>query len=61
MNPQHNPDVNTFLCLACALGQDVPRARQLRAWVGPPTNGPKPEDMFNTLAPPDCVKMILFR
>lgn len=46
---QDEPDVPDadFLCLGAALGQEVPRAGELRRWVGPPTS--KAESSFDTL------------
>lgn len=43
-------DHQTFLSLGRALGINVPRAKFLRVWQGPPTHCE--EDSFNTLFPP---------
>ena len=45
-----NLDHKTFLSLGRALGINVPRAKFLRVWEGPPTHCE--EDSFNTLFPP---------
>ena len=45
--PHPPPTIKEFLCLGRALGHKVPRAGELRRWVGPPTS--LPESSFNTL------------
>lgn len=41
------PPIKEFLCLGTALGQKVPRAGELRKWVGPPTS--LADSSFDTL------------